>query len=117
METSLTIQEENLVQQIYILRGKKVMFDFDLAKLYGIETRVLKQQVRRNFDRFPDDFMFILSADEVDEMVSHFVIPSKSYLGGANPMAFTELGVAMLSSVLKSKRAVMVNISIMRGLC
>jgi len=115
MKPSIIIQEETLTQRIFILRGKKIMFDFDLAKLYGMETRALKQQVRRNNERFPDDFMFIISAYEVDAMVSQNVIPSRSYFGGTNPMAFTELGVAMLSSILKSKRAIMVNIAIMRA--
>jgi hypothetical protein len=114
METPIVIQEEILAQQIYILRGKRVMFDFDLAQLYEIENRALKQQVRRNIERFPADFMFILSENEINEVVSHFVIPSRSYLGGALPMAFTEQGVAMLSSILKSKRAILVNIAIMR---
>lgn len=115
MEAPITIHEENLAQQIFFLRGRKVMFDFDLAKLYGIETRVLKQQVKRNQDRFPDDFMFRLSEKEILVMVSQNVIPSKSHIGGSMPMAFTELGVAMLSSVLNSKRAIMVNIAIMRA--
>ena len=115
METPVNIQEENLAHRIFLLRENKVMLDFDLAKLYDIETRILKQQVRRNMERFPNDFMFILSAKEVEVMVSQNVIPSKSYFGGAMPMAFTELGVAMLSSVLKNKRAIMVNIAIMRA--
>jgi hypothetical protein len=90
------------------------MLDFDLAALYEVETRVLKQAVKRNMDCFPSDFMFVLTEKEIDSMVSQFVIPSKSYFGGAAPMAFTEQGVAMLSSVLKSKKAIQVNISIMR---
>ncbi|MEI7897058.1 MAG: ORF6N domain-containing protein [bacterium] len=115
METTIRLQEEFLAQRIFFIRGKKVMFDFDLARLYEIETRVLKQQVRRNSERFPDDFMFQLSDYETDIMVSQFVIPSKRSLGGARPMAFTEQGVAMLSSVLRSKRAILVNIAIMRA--
>ena len=91
------------------------MLDFDLATLYEVETRVLKQAVKRNIDRFPPDFMFPLTDDEIDQMVSQFVIPSKSYLGGAQPYAFTEQGVAMLSSVLSSKKAIEVNIAIMRA--
>ena len=75
------------------------MLDFDLATLYLVETRALKQQDKRNSDRFPADFMFILSSEEIEMMVSQNVIPSKSYLGGDSPMAFTEQGVAMLSSV------------------
>lgn len=78
------------------------MLDFHLADLYEIETRVLKQAVRRNLNRFPSDFMFELSENEIDSLVSQIVIPSKSKLGGVVPFAFTEQGVAMLSSVLNS---------------
>lgn len=91
------------------------MLDFDLADLYGVETRALKQAVRRNEDRFPDDFRFNLSDEEIQGLVSQNVIPSRRKLGGATPMAFTEQGVAMLSSVLRSQRAVHVNIAIMRA--
>ena len=91
------------------------MLDFDLAGLYGVETRALKQAVRRNPDRFPEDFMFELSAAEIQDLVSQTVIPARGKLGGAVPMAFTEQGVAMLSSVLRSVRAVQVNIGIMRA--
>lgn len=90
------------------------MLDYDLATLYGVETRTLKQAVKRNTKRFPDDFMFVLTNDEVQNLVSQNVIPSKSYLGGALPMAFTEQGVAMLSGVLNSEKAIEVNIAIMR---
>jgi len=107
------------VQQIALgilhLRGQKVMLDYDLSRLYGIETRALKQAVRRNRERFPADFMFELSAREIENVVSHFVIPSRRRFGGARPMAFAEQGVAMLSSVLSSDRAVKVNIAIMRA--
>jgi hypothetical protein len=82
--------------------------------MYQVETRSLKQAVRRNMERFPNDFMFELTHEEVEFVVSQSVIPSKQYLGGATPFAFTESGVAMLSSVLKSKRAVEMNISIVR---
>ena len=94
--------------------AKKIMLDYDLAMLYGVETRALKQAVKRNVKRFPDDFMFVLTLDEVDNLVSQNVIPSKSYFGGALPMAFTKQGVAMLSGTLNSKRAIEVNIAIMR---
>jgi hypothetical protein len=104
-----------IVQRIFFIRTQKIIFDFDLAALYGVETRALKQAVKRNQNRFPKDFMFMLNSTEVKNMVSQNVIPSKSYLGGAAPMAFTEQGVAMLSSVLKSKQAVQVNIGIMRA--
>ncbi len=100
--------------KIHSLRGIQVIIDSDLAKLYQVETRALKQAVRRNLDRFPPDFMFEISETEIEQMVSQFVIPSKSYFGGAKPFAFSEQGVAMLSSVLKSQTAIQVNIQIMR---
>jgi hypothetical protein len=108
----LSVQVE---RQIYFIRGEKVMLDFDLAALYGVETRALKQAVRRNSDRFPNDFMFRLTSEEIRQLVSQNVIPTRGKFGGAVPMAFTEQGVAMLSSVLRSKRAVQVNIAIMRA--
>jgi hypothetical protein len=100
--------------RIFLVRGQKVMLDFDLAELYGAETRALKQAVRRNLVRFPADFMFELSATEIKNLVSQTVIPTRGKLGGATPMAFTEQGVAMLSSVLRSSRAVQANIAFMR---
>lgn len=110
-DNALAIQVE---RRIYLIRGEKVMLDFDLAELYRVETRALKQAVRRNADRFPGDFMFKLNANEMGSLVSQNVIPSRGKFGGAPPMAFTEQGVAMLSSVLRSPRAVQVNIAIMR---
>ena len=105
---------ERITEKILIIRGTKVMLDRDLAELYGVETKVLKQSVRRNIDRFPNDFMFELTKIEFDNLRSQFVTSS---WGGArySPMAFTEQGVAMLSSVLRSKRAIQVNIQIMRA--
>lgn len=91
------------------------MLDVHLAEIYGVETRALKQAVRRNLDLFSNDFMFELTEKEVDIVVSQNVIPSKQHLGGSSPYAFTEVGVAMLSSVLKSKRAKEMNIAIMRA--
>ena len=108
------IPDEIIQNKILYLRDEKILLDFQLAELYGVENRALKQAVRRNLDLFPDDFMFLLSKIEIEIMVSQNVIPSKQYLGGAIPYAFTETGVAMLSSVLKSKRAKEVNIAIMR---
>lgn len=105
---------EIIQQQISELRGQKVMLDFHLAELYEIETRTLKQAVRRNHNRFPADFMFELDENEIEHLVSQSVIPSKSKLGGAKPFAFTEQGVAMLSSVLNSEKAIAINIAIMR---
>lgn len=90
------------------------MLDMHLAELYGVETRALKQAVKRNQERFPEDFMFILTDKEIEAVVSQNVIPHKKYLGGAAPFAFTETGVAMLSSVLKSPTALEMNIAIMR---
>jgi hypothetical protein len=87
----------------------------DLAIIYEVETRVLKQAVRRNTDRFPDDFMFQLNELEMQNLVSQFVIPRINHFGGAKPFAFTEQGIAMLSSVLKSKKAIQMNIAIMRA--
>ncbi|HPM12266.1 MAG TPA: ORF6N domain-containing protein [Bacteroidales bacterium] len=113
MSTSI-LPTERIAQKILLLRNEKVILDIHLAELFEIETRVLKQAVRRNIDRFPDDFMFILNDNEIDYMVSQNVIPSKQVLGGAMPFAFTETGVAMLSSVLKSKKAIDINIAIMR---
>ena len=97
------------------VREQKVILDFDLAQLYEVENRALKQAVKRNIERFPSDFMFIITEKEAAELVSQFVIPSKSHLGGSLPFAFTEQGVAMLSSILRSKKAIDVNISIMRA--
>lgn len=111
---AIPLDDEILVSKIYIIRNQKVMLDRDLANLYGVETRTLKQAVRRNIDRFPEDFMFELTNDEVENMVSQFVIPDKKLFGGALPFAFTEQGVAMLSSVLNSKLAIQINIQIMR---
>ncbi len=103
--------------KIYTIRGYKVMLDFDLAELYGVETRVLKQAVRRNIDRFPDDFMFELTKEELKNWRSQFVMSNESNKMGLRyaPFAFSEQGVAMLSSILKSKKAIDVNIAIMRS--
>jgi hypothetical protein len=106
---------EVIQNKIFEIRGQKVILDFDLALLYNVETRVLKQAVKRNNNRFPEDFMFILSETEINQLVSQSVIPSKSNLGGALPFAFTEQGIAMLSSVLNSEKAIEVNISIIRA--
>ena len=93
--------------KIYEIRGQRVMLDFDLAALYQVETRTLKQAVRRNIERFPEDFMLQLSSDEANYLInigrSQNVIPPDYNFGVAMPMAFTEQGVAMLSSVLRSK--------------
>lgn len=108
------IPTEHIATTIHWIRKQKVILDRDLADLYGVENRALKQAVRRNLERFPKDFMFTLQNSEIDQMVSQNVIPSKKVFGGASPMAFTEQGVAMLSSILRSPQAVQVNIAIMR---
>jgi ORF6N domain len=107
--------ELQLIQnKIHAIRGLRIMLDLDLVELYEVETRTLKQAVRRNLDRFPPDFMFELSTKEMENLRSQFVISS---WGGVRyaPFAFTEQGVAMLSSVLKSKKAIAVNIAGMRA--
>jgi len=102
-------------KRILVLRGRQVMLDEDLADLYGVETRVLVQQVRRNEKRFPADFMFQLSAEEFGDLKSQSVISSGGHGGRRKrPLVFTEHGVAMLSGVLRSERAIAVNIEIMR---
>ena len=106
---------EIIKKSILEIRGKKVMLDMDLAKLYEVETRVLKQAVRRNMERFPEDFMLTLDQSEIQNLVSQNVIPTINHFGGALPFAFTEQGIAMLSSVLKSKTAIQINISIIRA--
>jgi phage regulator Rha-like protein len=110
------IPSELIASKIYIIRRLKVMLDRDLAELYGVQTKALKQAVKRNINRFPEDFMFVLSSEEAINLRSQFVTSSLSQWGGTRypPMAFTEQGVAMLSSVLKSDRAIQVNIQIMR---
>jgi ORF6N domain len=103
-------------KRILVVRGRQVMLDEDLADLYGVETRVLVQQVRRNEKRFPADFMFQLSAEEFDDLKSQFVMSSGGHGGRRKrPLVFTEQGVAMLSAVLRSDRAITVNIEIMRA--
>lgn len=104
-KNEIGLPDEIVMNQIYLVRGQKVMLDRDLAALYGVETRVLKQAVRRNLDRFPDDFMFEITEGELDEMVSQSVIPDKKSFGGAKPFAFTEQGVAMLFYQIRSIRA------------
>ena len=111
----LMIPDELVMNRIYLVRGQKVMLDNDLADLYDIETKRLKEAVRRNINRFPDDFMFELTPTEFESLRSQ-IATSKIGRGGARylPMAFTEQGVAMLSSVLNSETAIRVNIQIIR---
>jgi len=115
MQSMEVIPQQIIESKILFIRGKKVMLDKDLAVLYGVETRVLNQAVRRNINRFPEDFMFQLTKEEMDIWKSQIVISNKEKMGLRKmPSAFTENGVAMLSSVLNSERAIKVNIQIMR---
>jgi hypothetical protein len=126
---AIVLKPENVAQLVFLIRGEKVMFDADLAQLYGVTTKALNQAIVRNRERFPEDFAFRLSREEFDALRSQVVtthrdraslrsqiVTSKSGRGGRRyaPYAFTEQGVAMLSSVLRSPRAVEVNIAIMR---
>jgi hypothetical protein len=113
MTKDMSIDDEGIINKIYQIRSHKVMLDIDLAELYGVETKQLKRAVKRNIARFPEDFMFELSDHEFENLRSQF---GTSRWGGTRyaPMAFTEQGVAMLSSVLTSKRAIAVNIQIIR---
>jgi len=112
-ETNALLPDEIILNNIYLVRNQKVMLDRDLAKLYGVETMRLNEAVKRNITRFPEDFMFQLSEIEAKNLISQNAISS---WGGARklPHVFTEQGVAMLSSVLKSEKAIAVNIQIMR---
>jgi len=109
------VPQVHIEQKIYFIRGHKVMLDKDLAILYGVKPIRLREQVKRNRKRFPEDFMFQLNQKEIDSMVSQNAIPSRKHLGGHNPYVFTEQGVAMLATVLNSERAILVNIAIMRA--
>jgi hypothetical protein len=111
----LPIPVERIEKAILLVRGQKVILDRDLAQLYGVKTKALKQAVRRNPKRFPQDFMFELTKEEFENWRSQFVTSNRDKMGlRYRPMAFTEQGVAMLSSVLNSERAIEVNIAIMR---
>lgn len=112
-KSQLIIPEEIVMNKIYLIRGQKVMLDSDLAELYEVETRRLNEQVKRNIDRFPEDFMFQLTKDEFENLKSQ--IATSSWGGRRKkPYVFTEHGVLMLSSVLSSERSIKVNIQIMR---
>ena len=114
MKKEITIPQEIIRQKIYLIRGEKVMFDRDLAELYGVETKALTRAVRRNKYRFPSDFMFQLSKEEAKILRYHFGTLEMGKYSKYSPLVFTEQGVAMLSSVLNSRRAVRVNIQIIR---
>jgi hypothetical protein len=113
--TKSLVVAERIESRIYQIRGQKVMLSSDLATLYGVEPRALVQAVKRNRERFPADFMFQLSREELGNLKSQIVISRWGGARRARPYAFTEQGVAMLSSVLRSKRAVLVNVEIMRA--
>ena len=112
-ELQVLVAEQKILNRIYVIRGQKVMIDQDLSEMYGVETKQLKRQVKRNVDRFPRDFMFELTKKEFENLRSQI---GTSSWGGTRymPMAFTEQGVAMLSSILNSKTAIEVNIRIIR---
>jgi phage regulator Rha-like protein len=112
MAKSIVIPDTVIVNKIYLLRGKKVMLDRDLAELYGIKPIRLREQAKRNADRFPEHFMFQLTEEEVENMVSQNAIPSRKHLGGSLPFAFTEHGVLMLANVLKNKTAIQISIRV-----
>ena len=121
--TGAVIPLERITHSIILIRGQKVMLDIDLARLYGVETKTLNRAIRRNIDRFPEDFMFQLTTQEYADLRRHLGSSNLRYQIGTSswggrrhlPYAFTEQGVAMLSSVLRSKRAVQVNVEIMRA--
>lgn len=115
MNKPVLIPLERIQKQIFLLRGQKVMLSQHLAELYGVPVKVLNQAVKRNNDRFPDDFLFQLTSEEFEILKPQIVTSSWGGLRRALPYAFTEQGVAMLSSVLRSARAVQVNIAIMRA--
>jgi len=109
------IPDDVVINKIYFIRNQKVMLDRDLAVLYGVETKVFKQAVRRNISRFPEDFMFELTKEELENWRSQFVTSNSDKMGlRYAPMAFTEHGVLMLSSVLNSEKAIQTNIQIIR---
>lgn len=112
MSESFIIPDEKIISKIYQLRNKSVMLDRDLAELYDVKAYRLREQVKRNINRFPENFMFQLTEKEVELMVSQNAIPSKQHLGGYLPYAFTEHGVLQLSNVLKSERANLISIKI-----
>src|SRR5438128_11513414 len=110
--TSMIVSDEIVMSKIYYLRKQKVMLDRDLSELYGVKAIRLREQVKRNAGRFPSNFMFQLTIEEVETMVSQNAIPSRQHLGGALPYAFTEHGVLMLANVLKSEKAMQVSIRV-----
>jgi hypothetical protein len=114
-KNKIMIPEETVISKIYLIRGKKVMLDMDLAEIYGVETKQLKRAVRRNIERFPEDFMFQMTKEELQYWRSQFGTSNREKMGlRIPPFAFTDYGVLMLSSVLNSPRAIQANIFIIR---
>ncbi|MFO7670935.1 MAG: ORF6N domain-containing protein [Bacteroidales bacterium] len=114
-DPEIVIPDEVIMNKIYLIRGKKVMLDRDLAELYGVETKVLKQTVRRNFKRFPPDFMFEMTTEELQNWRSQFVTSNADKKGlRYSPFCFTEHGVIMLASILNTDRAININVQIVR---
>jgi hypothetical protein len=111
-KSELLLPHEQIIYKIFLIRGEKVMLDKDLAELFDVKAIRLREQVRRNKDKFPENFMFQLTEQEVEIMVSQNAIPSKQHLGGSLPMVFTEHGVLQLANVLKSGKATQVSIKI-----
>ena len=107
-KNDVVVDIDNIQSKIFAIRGKQVMLDRDLAELYGVKPIRLREQAKRNVTRFPLDFMFQLSEEETNLMVSQNAIPSRSHLGGALPFVFTEHGITMLASVLRSDKAIQI---------
>jgi phage regulator Rha-like protein len=112
MPKKIILMEQIIINKIHELRGQKVMLDRDLAEIYGVETKRLKEQVNRNIERFPSNFMFTLTNDEIDYLLEQKILTSKHAIGGYSPFAFTEHGVLMLANVLKSEKAISVSLKI-----
>ena len=108
----MEIDQQQIADSIYLIRGIKVMLDRDLAEMYGVKAIRLREQVKRNLERFPGHFMFQVSEEEVQVMVSQNAIPSRQHLGGTLPYVFSEHGVLMLANVLKSQQAIVMSIKI-----
>ncbi len=114
LKNTLLVPVERIQKSIYVIRGRKIILDSDLAELYGVKTKVLNQAVKRNIDRFPEDFMFQLTEEEKNQVVTNCDHLTRLKYSPVLPYAFTEQGIAMLSSVLSSRRAIEINIAIMR---
>lgn len=112
---AIDLPDEKIIKKIYVIREQKVMLDFDLAALYEVETNYLKRQVRRNIDRFPEDFLFELTSEEYNALRSQFGTLKRGEHSKYKPFAFTEQGLAMLSGVINSSKAIAMNIAIMRA--